>query len=252
MFGWFTTRPGLSTEQRKWADGRIEWILNQFGRERVCRCRAVVPTPEFFPDRFEGREEDVTAMFARVCSYMGVEPRRVELYYYSDDDPDLGPGFHLGGDRDRAAGLHHGGAVARIGIERSQLREPMSLVATIAHELGHVLLLDDGRVDRDEADHEPLTDLLTVFLGMGVFGANSAVHESNWRSAGWSGWKIGRLGYLSQPMWGYALAAFAQVRGETKPSWRSHLRPDIRAAVDASAKMLAREIVQQADGGRRS
>jgi hypothetical protein len=39
---------------------------------------------------------------------------------------------------------------------------PKALVATIAHELGHVLLLGDGRVATQQQDHEPLIYLLTV------------------------------------------------------------------------------------------
>src|SRR5207248_7953949 len=112
MFGWFTSSSGPTAEQRAWADARIAWVLEQFGRDCVRKCPAVVPTPEFFPDAFQGREEDVAPMLRRVCGYMSVDPKRVQLYLYSDDDPDLGPGFHLAGERDRTAGLHQGGEVA--------------------------------------------------------------------------------------------------------------------------------------------
>jgi predicted Zn-dependent protease len=48
------------------------------------------------------------------------------------------------------------------------MKDPMKLVAVIAHELGHVILLRSELVDREEADMEPLNDLLTVFLGQGI------------------------------------------------------------------------------------
>jgi hypothetical protein len=41
----------------------------------------------------------------------------------------------------------------------------------------------------------------------------------------WS-WSISRQGYLPSRVFGYALALFAFVRGETKPPWVSYLRPD--------------------------
>jgi len=44
---------------------------------------------------------------------------------------------------------------------------------TALHELGHVLLLADGKISKDRKDHEHLTDLLTVWLGLGIFTANS-------------------------------------------------------------------------------
>ena len=231
MFGF--SRPSLpvTPEQRAWIDGRANWIADEFGEARLREVRVIVPTPEFFPDRFDGKESDVLPIFDRVCGYMGVDSNRVDVYLYDDGRPDLGPGFLIQGDRRGAAGLYHGRTDQReqLGIERSNLQDPLSLVATIAHELGHVLLLGDGRISHGAEDHEPLTDLLTVFLGLGVFGANAAVHAANWSRGGWSGWNVGRQGYLSQQTWGYALAKFAMSRGEPKPVWAMHLRPDIRA-----------------------
>jgi hypothetical protein len=85
----------------------------------------------------------------------------------------------------RAAGHHRvreGRSVT--GIRADLARRPMSLVATIAQELGHVLLLADGRISRERQDHEPLTDLLTVFFGLGVFTANAAFEQSR-ETRGW-------------------------------------------------------------------
>jgi len=54
------------------------------------------------------------------------------------------------------------------------LLDPMSLVATMAHELGHVILLGGNLLTHDTPDQEPMTDLLTGFTGLGIFTANSA------------------------------------------------------------------------------
>jgi hypothetical protein len=61
-----------------------------------------------------------------------------------------------------------------IGIRDDQAARPVALVSTLAHELGHVLLLADGRISAQQQDHEPLTDLLTIFFGLGIFSANAA------------------------------------------------------------------------------
>lgn len=238
---WFAPKLPVSPEQKSWVDRRAAWLIEEFGAERILHTPVVLPTPTFFPDRFEGKEADVGPMLRRVCTFMGVDPSRVEIYFYSTDDPELGPGFHLAGDRKTAAGLYHHGQTAHIGIARSQICQPMSLVATLAHELGHVLLLGDERISSEEEDHEPLTDLLTIFLGLGIFGANSAVSESNESLAGWHRWSISRLGYLAQPMWGYGLAVFAHHRGDSRPMWTRHLRPDIRTAFKSSLRWLERQ-----------
>ena len=59
-------------------------------------------------------------------------------------------------------------------VKESQLKDSLALVATQAHELCHLILLGPGLLSGDDPDMEPLTDLATVYLGMGVFAANSA------------------------------------------------------------------------------
>jgi hypothetical protein len=79
---------------------------------------------------------------------------------------------------------------------------------------------------KDEENPEHLTDLLTVFLGMGVFTANAAFQFSQWDEGMMSGWSAGRQGYLTEKMYGYALAVFAWIRGELKPKWAKNLSPN--------------------------
>jgi hypothetical protein len=116
----------------------------------------------------------------------------------------------------------------------------MALVATIAHELGHVLLLADGRISASERpDHEPLTDLLTVYFGLGIFSANSAFdhfHEARGRHSYTS---TSRLGYLTEPMYGYALARYAWLRGEADPDWADHLDTNPRSFLKRGLRYLA-------------
>jgi hypothetical protein len=109
----------------------------------------------------------------------------------------------------------------------------------MAHELGHVHLLGHGRLTPDAEDHEPLTDLLTVFLGLGVFTANAVIREQYWDAGGWAGWKMGRRGYLGMPVYGYALALFARTRGEDGSAWSGELRPDVRSAFRQAGRFLA-------------
>lgn len=68
-----------------------------------------------------------------------------------------------------------------------------------------------------------MTDLATVFLGLGVITANAAFQFTQWTEASTQGWRVRRAGYLSEPLWGYALARFAWERGETSPKWAGEL-----------------------------
>jgi len=78
----------------------------------------------------------------------------------------------------------------------------------MAHELGHAILLGGGLMNPKTPDHEPMTDLLTVFLGLGIFNANSAARFQQRQEERRYSWSMQRLGYLPEEVYGYALAKF--------------------------------------------
>jgi hypothetical protein len=90
----------------------------------------------------------------------------------------------------------------------------------------------------DERDHEDLTDLVTVFLGLGIISANAAFRFQQWQSPSQQGWRVSRQGYLSEPMYGYALASYAWMRGERRPAWATYLAPDLRRYYQQALKYL--------------
>jgi hypothetical protein len=240
MLPWFRPKCPVPPEEKDWIERRMCWLGAEFGWQRLREAPVVLPTPEFFPDPYAGTEEDVRTLFDRICGYMGIPPDGIELGFYSEEEPELGEQFRLQGRRSGTAGLYRGGGRTRIDLEVSRLNDPISVVATLAHELGHVHLLGHGRISRDAEDHEPLTDLLTVFLGMGVFTANAYLRESRWQGVQYSGWSLSRQGYLLAPAYGYAFALFAWIRGELKPSWAGHLRLDVRAPFAQGLRYLVK------------
>lgn len=171
---------------------------------------------------------------------MSVNPERVELKLFSDQNNLL--------QRDLPAfEFSHGGAVGTyqnrrgkqiISLETTDAANPTNLIATIAHELGHAKLLGENRLDADSEDHEPLTDLTTVFFGMGIFTANSAFVFQQWTDTFSQGWQATTHGYLSEEMFGYALALFAFMRGEDKPEWTTYLETNVLSYCKSSLKYL--------------
>jgi hypothetical protein len=239
----------ISAEMQEWVDARFWWLQQQFGIDAPYKARVILPTPEFFPDPYSGKSDDVQAMFNRVAGYMDLDPGLFELYFFNRTDRATMEGF-MDGPLPGIAGLYHGPVTEesatplvrerrRIGLSATTLDDPMSVVAVLAHELGHEILLGQNRIARDTQDSEPLTDLITVFLGLGIFTANATIRDRGWRSGGWSGWRTSQLGYLDQSTFSYALAQFARVRGETNPAWMKHLRADVRALMKQSMRYLA-------------
>src|SRR5262245_43065274 len=208
---------------KEWVERRLNWLVAQFGRQRLLGGPVVVPTAEFFPDPFDGTPDTVGPLLERLCAYMGVGLQGVEVAtYYHRRPPDVSPDATPG--------------PIRIWVEESNLSDATALIATLAHELGHVHLR--GRLPDDADDREPLADLLTVFFGLGVFTANTVLHETYWQAGEWSGWHLRRRGYLGMPVYGYALALYAQARCEDDPPWARHLRLDVRSALKQAQRFL--------------
>ncbi len=115
---------------------------------------------------------------------------------------------------------------------------PAQLLATLAHEVAHDILLGGGHLTGDEPDHETTTDLLPAFLGVGVFGANATLYEYYVREGNSYGYTFSTQGYLTSIVHGYALALFAYARGEAFPAWRHHLRTDARKTLTTGLRFL--------------
>ncbi len=240
MFGWFELKSPLTIEQRQWIDDRFAWLRQEFGDDRMS-APVVTPTDEFFPGRYSPSAEGAAMLLDRLCTYMSVDRNRLDLQLYTSPSADPVPAaFNPTLRRDYALGAfeEHEGRIT-IWLEQSRLDEPHAVVSTLAHELGHVHLLADKRCDPSTPDHEPLTDLLTVYFGLGVFTANNAIREVNWRSGNVEGWNLSRQGYMNIAEHAYALALYARARGEQQPRWAKHLRPDLRGLLKTELKRLA-------------
>ena len=239
----FHSKCPIDDQTRIWVDDRMEWLDNQFGLEQWWNMPLIEPTDEFFPDPFDSSEASVRRMLDRICRYMGVDPDRIILRLYADGrDRKLTSHLPLHQESQGAAGTYAEGASedgrSIVSIARSTTGHAAPLVAVIAHELAHARHLGEKRISPDEPDHEDTTDLATVFFGLGVFNANAVAQFQQWSTGNMSGWRSSRIGYLDEPIFGYALALWAYVRGLDHPTWMRLLRPGPRAAMSQSSKYL--------------
>jgi hypothetical protein len=75
-------------------------------------------------------------------------------------------------------------------------------------------------------------------VGFGIFTANSAFRFEQHRDNTSQGWSARRLGYLSEKLFGYAVARFAYERGEEKQRWISFLSTNIAGYMKRSTAWL--------------
>lgn len=245
----------VSTADRDWIELWYQRLTAEFGRE-VVRRPVALPTPDFVPSAEGGTEARTRIALPRVCAVMDVDPDRFEITFFTPKER------RAGGGRSR----HRVGEYARhyrasklapvdgtrkaetIGVAVDDTCPPVTLVATLGHEVAHARLLGERRGGFDGPEHENITDLATVFFGMGVFTANTNAGFTRASRAGaWAAAPLGdfddntlngvhyfgvrRLGYLGVAQLGYALACHCWLRGELDPPWARYVAAEPRAAL---------------------
>jgi len=222
LFDLFAPKPPLSAREKAWTEVRMDWLAGHFGIERLLKARVVLPNDHEFRMDYEGTPDNARAVMNVVSGFMQIDPSSIQLEICEDTAM---PG---------AAGQYQPGIIR---LAESQLDDPPGLVAVLAHELAHDLLIGRGLL-QDDLDSEWVTDLLPVFLGLGLFAANATLREKTERQGHYSWWTIRRRGYLNSCMIGYALALFAWARGEDRPEWARYLRLDAAQTFAAGLRYL--------------
>jgi hypothetical protein len=248
MFGLSAKLP-VSEEERQWVDQGFQRLAKMLGPRGMLEAKVGLPTGEDFPDPYNKTPAAVEKLLQRVCTYMQLDRNAFDLEIFPDETEALRKTLpYWRGNSGGAAGLYTHDAAGEaeatkrmvVAIKSSQLQDPFVLVATIAHELGHVILLGRGLLNPKTEDHEPLTDLLTILLGLGVFTANCAARFIQYQDERQAGWSMQRLGYLPEQVHGYARARFAVERGEAKSEWDKHLSTNVRCYYKRSRAWLGK------------
>ncbi|MCA9320373.1 MAG: HEAT repeat domain-containing protein [Planctomycetes bacterium] len=215
----------IDPRDKLWIETRMWWLAKRLGIERLLDREVALPRRNHFPEVFEP-PLDLQALFKRIGDFMGIDVSELELVV-SAEAPVSDSGSY---DMDSTP--------PRVVIDPSELEDPELLIASLANELAHHLLLGSGLLQSDEADHEFVTELVVIFMGLGLFSANSFVRDINFFYCRFYYWSSTRHGNLSRAEFGYALALFAWLRGERRPEWASSIRASIREYFDLSLRYL--------------
>ncbi|MBP90741.1 MAG: hypothetical protein CMJ64_29190 [Planctomycetaceae bacterium] len=229
MLGFFFPTLPLDTWEKAWTESRMQWLASQFGIDRLLDAPVLLPTDSVFPSTFTGTSDEARQVMDSLGERMRVDTSKLRLEVCADEQlPNA-----VGHDDDC-------GERRVIRLSESQLHDPEAMVATLAHELSHELLLGGGLLTKETVDHEWITDLLPVFLGVGLFGANATVREHTARAGHFYGSSMGSQGYLRSTILGYALALFTWVRDDPNPTWAKYLRLDAASGLRSGIRYLRR------------
>ena len=245
MFNFFGRKDNecpINEEVRQKLESHFMWLVNTFGKEYIQNKKILTPERKDFPIQLNGTEQTALELLKIISKQMDINVEDIHLDFYQGGLRHIGSGAGLGdkifmgyleGEK-YSGGLYFGKQEDNkyhVGLEKSKLKEPVDLIATLAHELSHIKLLGEKRIEKN---NEYLTDLTTIIFGLGIFNANAAFQtKNNYDFSGWS-----KLGYLSQMEWGYALALYAYIREESQPEWIKHLSKNIESDFKISQKFI--------------
>jgi hypothetical protein len=257
MFSLFAPRLPIDAEELEWQLATFKWLSAEFGDPGDNEL--VLPTPAWFPPSRRTGHGRVEELFAAVKRAAGMADWPCQLEAGAGERP-----AYLG----NALLLRHEGAPAPCGTFTLQgaegetkvvitynpdlAHDTTAMVATFAHELGHYLMSTAASPPPGGWDlHELHTDIAAVYLGFGIFLANSARSFSQYQSAGEMGWSSRTQGYLSEHALVTALAIFQRLAGRDPEAavpylkdylakelrraskWLHRHHPDMRASVEA-------------------
>ena len=206
----------------KFTEERALWLYHHYrwlechlpAREAVARGTLVLPTQQFFPDRYAKDHGSADILFHRVKDLMGMSEWPCRLEQRRDGETELRADLARSGvigdsSSNGAAGtfsVSHNREVV-ITYSASSLPDPHSLVATFAHELCHYLLAQVTTAPPGTwKELEPLTDLSAVVEGFGLFLCNTAFQFQQFTNYDTQGWGTSRKGYLTEAELGFAFA----------------------------------------------
>ena len=208
----------VTQEDKNWVDENIDWLETQLSKKHFLEIKTITPTKDFFDENFNNSEEDAREILKKVMSLMQICDLEFELIFFSDNVVLMDDGNILTTLSDEKGGWDSAsGAIEinekgfKIYIEKEQLKDPISLIATISHELAHEILLGENRIDEND---EFLTDLTAITYGFGIFLGNSKFSFSQFSTNGGYGWQSSSQGYLPEQIIAYTMAKLSFLRKE--------------------------------------
>lgn len=241
----FSARTFLDPEEEAWQFETWHVFLSGLGGMADLReSDLVLPTKEYFPPTGAKGHERAEYIFECVKKLVGMQDWHCRLIA-QPRRPDARLGEFV-----RLSPVEGSLPLGTFGVDGNEVvitydpdstGEPVTLIATFVHELAHYLILSKGIEIPGGAELEEFaTDLMTVYLGFGVFGANRAFNFSQFGDSVSMGWQTSGQGYLSERNWIFALAIFLALKGEGIAEAREHLKSHLRKNLAAAITYLGR------------
>lgn len=247
----FWSRNIVDLDTAAWVEEGFAWLIRTYGAETYfVETTLILPTREFFKAPGGVGHEAAQAVFDEVREHMGMSDWPCELVR-QDADPEthIATAHAVQGVEQSPAGTFGcDGEQVTITYSPELMKQPLSFLNVLSHELAHYLFAADfEHAPGGEDAHEVMTDLAAIYAGFGVIQLEGGMVAGGYQDAFEMGWQIGNLGYLSSEVRAFALALFVLTKDIDPSTADSHLSPDKGKPFPSALRMLDRkpEIVER-------
>jgi len=248
MFG----RKLVDKHVAEWQFDGFAWLIDNYSTgPELPDAPLFLPTPEYFPAKDELSSTQAEYIFRLVKAQCGFNEGDIfEL------KPQAGrPDAALGGLAFvQTWGQTASGTYQMIPAKYGKPREiiqydaglennPTQLVATFAHELSHALHNRAYEpLDMEPELYELFTDLTAIYLGYGIFLANTRFGFSQFTNADVQGWQAQGAGYLPEADMVFATALFMRIKDISIEIALPHLKPRLQKMLKKAFRQLDRNM----------
>jgi len=244
---WSGRKSPIDEESEDWLIACWRWLLDYLDDLKQLRgFPLVLPNMAFFPSTRKEGHERAEYYFRAVAALCGTAEWPFDLVPQQEGvNPKLGPPAVVQNVEPEPHGTFsfRPGQRLKVSYDPGLLEHPVNLIATFIHEIAHAILMGIGQeVPGGPEMEEFATDVATVFLGFGVFGANSAFEFQPYSDvgSGTQGWSMQNSGYLTEAEWAFAIAIFLSLRDERMAPLAEWLKPTPRTLLKQSMRYLDR------------
>ena len=244
----FKPRPIISPEDMHWQHETYKWLAQNFPKHiDADYIPLVTPSRECFPDVGNTMEERVSQLFLNVRRLAGMEAWPCVLEAQQEDpNIHIAPTLLIKNAPQGPSGTFRIDEQNRVIISFNVklIDDAWAMVATFAHELAHYLTCTAKEPPPGGWENwEFATDLAAVYLGFGLFLANTSFsfqqfvdYQSNTQ-----GWRTKNQGYLSENELLHALAIFILLHNEDEHKPLKYLKDSLKGRYKKVLKYIKSE-----------
>lgn len=215
MFGRFKRKlplqPSVGPESKLWIENALDWLITIFSFQKIKDEPFLLPGDASLSINNLSDPAQLQTLLNNICHRWDFAPNSIVIAVFDDlmskqwTTP-LIPSFNSrpikGVFEQKGIGA---GATYQVHLPKSSFNDPELLVAMLVHELSNLKMVAGGLVDENDAHKGALADMTSIYLGFGIFAANTCQREQ--------GYWVTNNSYLSNEFISYANAALCYMTG---------------------------------------